>query len=199
MEERGAARAAGRFLHGDVEEELPDGNDDGADGGGDAELRVRGGGDGHVGVGLEAVEEKDGNGAGVVANLRVRRRRKTGFVDEALGDETVGHGVEVGGGDDAGEAADGEGDERVEGDGGQRDGRVGDGGDADVEEAGDEVAGGLQGVGRAVDVGDAVREVVVEDVEEACESGGDGGKTGNHHEEDALEGLCGVDELQRVE
>ena len=54
-----------------------------------------------------------------------------GFVDEALGEETVGHGVEVGGGDDAGEAADGEGDERVEGDRGQGDGRVGDGGDAD--------------------------------------------------------------------
>lgn len=60
MEEGGAARAAGRFLHGDVEEELPDGNDDGTDGGSDAELRVRGGGDGHVGVGLEAVEEQDG-------------------------------------------------------------------------------------------------------------------------------------------
>ena len=199
MEERGASRARRSLLHGDVEEELADGNHDGTDGGGDAELCVRGGERDHVGVGLETIEEENGNGTGVVADLWVRRVGERCFVDEPLGEEAIRHGVEVGGGDDAGEAADGERDECVEGEGGKSEGRVCGRGDAHVEETGDEVAGGLQGVGRAVDVGDAVREVVVEDVEEACESGGDGGKTGNHHEEDALEGLCGVDELQRVE
>ena len=48
-------------------------------------------------------------------------------------------------------------------------------------------------------MGDAVSEVVVEDVEEACASRGGWESTGDDHEENALEGLRGVHQLQRIE
>lgn len=60
----------------------------------------------HVRVGLQPVEEKHGDDAGVVADLDVKEERRKNLVDETFGKEAIGERVEVGCGNDASKTAD---------------------------------------------------------------------------------------------
>lgn len=166
LQQRGATRRLAHLLLRHVQEELTHANHRRANRHRHARLQLNSPHHPHLRGVEETLEEEGGEESRVVADLRVRRDERGCLVDETLGEEAVGHGVEVEGGDDAREAADEQRHRRVQREWrrcGQRL-RVGDGG---VDDAGDAVAGGLESVGRAVDVCDAVCEEVEEDVEEA--------------------------------
>ena len=165
LQQRGAARRLARPLLRHAEEELSHGNHRRTDRHRHARLRLSPQPQPHLRGVEESLEDEGGEQSRVAADLEVRRGGERCLVDEPLGEEAVGHGVEVEGGDDAREAADEQRDERVERERRGRGQRLGEG-DGGVEDAGDAVAGGLELVGRAVDVRDAVREEVEEDVEE---------------------------------